>query len=266
MKKKFLTATLAVTMVVGSSLSAFAEDVDVSKTYDGGQVIDGSTAWNTTDGDNYLISETPVTVKFANDPFIRKENGEDKNWFNFVFETLASDSAKGVTMRADAFSWTYGDSTTEPTCTVETSWGEDWSSFMEISKSDITITATKSDANTVKFAIAFGGGATETYTIAYPSGVPSDLRFHVGADGGKITVNSVTYGTDSTPDPTTEASSNSTPDPTTAAGGNNTPAPTTKPSKPSTPATGDVAPVAALAAVAVVACAAVVVSKKKVTE
>ena len=262
MKKKFLTVALAATMVVGSTLSALAADVDTSKTYDGGQVIDGAAAWNTADGDNYLISDTPVTVKFVNDPFLRQENGEDKNWFNFVFETVASDSVKGITMRADNFAWTYGDATSEPTYENERSWGDVWDDFMQMCKdnTNVSITATKTNDTTVTFAIAFGSAATETYTITYPDGVPSDLRFHVGADGGKITVNSVTYGAEDqkTDDPKTD-------DPKTDDPKTDDPK-TDDPKKDEPVKSGDVAPIAAFAAVAVVACAAVVVSRKKVTE
>ena len=198
MKKKFLTLALTASMVLGSAFSAFAADVDTSKVYEGGQLIDGTTAWNTADGDNYLISDTPVTVAFTNDPFKRANVAAVENWDNFVIETLASDTVKGITMRADAFSWTYGEATEEPTAVAETSWGEDWTTFQDMCKANtnVTITATKTDANTVTFDIAFGTAATEKYTVTYPSGVPSDLRFHVGADGGAITVNSVTYATE----------------------------------------------------------------------
>ena len=258
MRKKLLTVALAAAMTVASVFSAFAEDVDASKKYDGGQTIDGSSAWNTADGDNYLISETPVTVKFTNTPFLRQENGEDKNWFNFVFETLASDSAKGITMRADAFAWTYGDSTVEPTYECEKSWGDVWDDFMQMCKDNtaVEITAKKADANTVTFAIAFGSAATETYTVTYPEGVPSDLRFHVGADGGSIVVNEVVYGSDS-PAPADPTPADPAPaDPTPAASNNDV--------KPA--ATGDTSAVAVVAIVALGAAVAVVASKKKVTE
>lgn len=265
MRKKLLTVALAATMAVASVFSAFAEDVDASKKYDGGQKIDGATAWNTADGDNYLISDTPVTVKFTNTPFLRQENGEDKNWFNFVFETVASDSAKGITMRADKFAWTYGDATSEPTYVADSSWGDVWDDFQTMCKAntEVTLTAKKADANTVTFDIAFGSAATEKYTVTYPDGVPSDLRFHVGADGGSIVVNEVVYGSGS--EPATQAPAT---DPTQAPAGTDNPTQAPAGSKDNvTPSkTGDTAAVAVVAIVALGAAVAVVASKKKVTE
>lgn len=214
MKKKLLTVALAATMVVSSVFSAFAgENVDTSKKYDGGQKIDGTAAWNTADGDNYLISETPVIVKFTNNPFTRT-SGTSDNWDNFVIETLASDTAKGITLRADAFGWTYGDVGSEPTYVAEKSWGDDWELFKTICKenTNVSITATKTDAKTVSFAIAFGSAATETYTITYPDGVPSDLRFHVGADGASIVVNEVVYYSETEEDPSEEPTTKNSPD------------------------------------------------------
>ncbi len=264
MRKKLLTVALAATMAVASVFSAFAEDVDASKKYDGGQKIDGSAAWNTADGDNYLISETPVTVKFTNTPFLRQEGGEDKNWFNFVFETIASDSAKGITMRADKFAWTYGDATSEPTYVADASWGDVWDDFMSMCRAntEVSITAKKADANTVTFDIAFGSAATEKYTVTYPDGVPSDLRFHVGADGGSIVVNEVVYGSDApapdaTPAPSDDKKDDATQAPTQSGSKDNN----VKPSQ-----TGDTSAVAVVAIVALGAAVVMVASKKKVTE
>ena len=188
--KKIFAVVLVVVMAMALATTAFADQVTADKTYEGGIVVDGSSSWNTAgSGETFLITANGVTVTFENEPFVR----DTENWSNFVFETIATDGTKGITLRADAFGWTYGDGS-EPTYAVTTSWGDDWAAFKEAAPGKVELTAKKTDANTVVFNIAFENGATEVYTVTYPDGAPEELYFQVGADGGKITLQSAVFG------------------------------------------------------------------------
>lgn len=195
MKKKFFAMALATTMIISTTMTAMSAEVDESKTYETAQTIDGRSGWNTKDGDNYLISAVPVTVKFVNNPFTRATGTHD-NWDNFVVETVASATVKGVTLRADNYGWTYGDATVEPTINKENMSWTDWTKFqtMCLANTNVSVTAKKVNETNVEFKIDFGSAETEVYTITYANGVPDDLRFHVGADGGSIDVTEVVYG------------------------------------------------------------------------
>ena len=269
MKKKLLTLAMAAVMVVSSAVTAFAADPELvtENTTFTGAAADGSEGWNSAGtGKVFPVTEDGVTIVFHNDAFTdSKDHGNgDKfgdaydNWDNFVLETIATDAAKGVTMRADNFSWTYGDSAVAPTVTSEISWvweEIDWKAMTD--DTDVTLVAKKADANTVTFTITFASDATakEVYTLTYADGVPADLQFQVGADGGKMELKSATFGST---EKDTQAPTETT---TVAAGGNNN-------SNNSTGSTGsgDTAPVLALLAVAAVAGAVVVLRKKEVTE
>ncbi len=207
--KKIVACTVAATMVLGSLSMVSAANVTTSTDYAGGQVIDGSSGWNTYAGDSYLItSDYETVVSFTCTPFIRDTN----NWSNFVFETVSSEAADGITLRADAYGWTYtyveNVSVNTPSYNVTYDWtiqvdtdeyGNDvisFPTFYDICKDNtsITLTALQTSDTTVTFTIVWGDAvATEVYTVTYADGVPDDLYFHMGADGASITVNSVEY-------------------------------------------------------------------------
>jgi hypothetical protein len=195
-----LTAALALsTPVALDKTAAKAAEVSTPTDYSGNpQVIswDGAGAdengWNSTDGDSYAIEEGKVgTVTFTNEPFLK--DGAYENFYNFIIETNAPSGTKGITLRADAYGWTYGDGTNEPAYTVEKSWGtEDWGeggAFAQASEGTITVSADQTDDNTVVFSIVFGENVqTETYTVTYPSGVPDGLMWHLGVQNAKVSV------------------------------------------------------------------------------
>ncbi|MCD8118316.1 MAG: hypothetical protein LUE29_02270 [Lachnospiraceae bacterium] len=190
MPKVLLAFALVCALTLGTVVASFAADVAENTEYQDGQVIDGSTGWNTADGDNYLITYNGTVVKFTNDPFIRDE----ENWSNFVFETVSSEEADGITLRADAYGWTYGDGVNTPWYNVDYNW--DWDDFNAIctENTEITLIAYLYDDWEVDFIIEFGNsGYYLKYYVCYDEGVPAELWFHLGSDGGKVTVNSVEY-------------------------------------------------------------------------
>lgn len=212
--KKILAGVMAVVMAAGSLLAAPVEtkaaNVDASKVYDAtevvisdtskklvagttcqlsayalGLLVDGSTVWNSMGGDQFLLKDDfDVAIRFYNEAFIRDNN----NWSNFVFEILGGADTKGITLRSDNYGWLFGDGSQEPTFVNERTWGDDWSNWANIcNKQFVVLNAKKTDANTVVVKITFEESeAVETYTITYPSGVPSEMRIQVGADGGKV--------------------------------------------------------------------------------
>ena len=268
MKKKILAAAMASVMAVACAATVSAEQVTANKTYDGGLVVDGSAAWNSAgSGDTYVVTEDGVTVTFDNEPFVR----DAENWSNFVFETIATDAAAGITLRADAWAWTYGDEAGNvPAWTAVTSWGDDWSGFATTAPGKVELTVKKTAADTVAAHIQYANGGTVDYTITYPDGVPAGLEFQVGSDGGKITLQSVSFGGAATApaedEPTTDAPSNDEPTTTDApsndapaADNGSTSAPTTDKQNANTGVEG----VAVVAGLAIVAAGAVVVAKKR---
>lgn len=205
--RKVLAATLAIVMVVAAPVVAKADLVTEDTTFTD-KVADGSAGWASNGtGVTFPINEDGVTVVFHNDGMIR----DNKNWSNFVIETIATDAAAGVTLRGDAFGWTYGDNTTNvPTFVSTISWewandtGENECAYLKSITDDATVTvnAKKTDANTVVFDIKFAADAeaSEVYTVTYPNGVPEDLSFQIGADGGKVTLTSVDFPEEEQPD------------------------------------------------------------------
>ena len=252
MKKKIFAAALASVMAVACATAVSADQVTADKTYDGGLAVDGSAVWNSAgSGDTYVITEDGVTVTFDNEPFIR----DTDNWSNFVFETIATDDAAGLTLRADAFGWTYGDNTDNvPEWTVVTSWGDDWAgAFHDASAGKVELTAKKTAADKLTFSILFANGATEEYTVTYPNGVPEGVAFQVGADGGKITLQSVAFAGAAAPAETEAPAETQAP-----SAGDTTTTTTDK-----TSADTGVEGVAVVAGLAIVAAGAVVVAKKR---
>lgn len=193
MRKSILSAALASVMMIACAATASAERVTADKTYDG-LVVDGSAGWNSGgSGETFAITEGGVTVTFDCEPFVR-----DAEWYsNFVFETIATDAAAGITLRADAWAWTYGDEAGNvPTWSVVTSWGDSWDAYVAAAPGEVELTMMKTAADTVTASIVFAGGTTEEFTVTYPDGVPDGLEFQVGADGGIITLKSATFGGD----------------------------------------------------------------------
>ncbi|MCD8118902.1 MAG: hypothetical protein LUE29_05380 [Lachnospiraceae bacterium] len=188
--KAVISLMLVAVLVLSATIGVFAGDyIAQDTTYEDGLTVDGSTGWNTADGDHYLVSTRGTTVTFTNTPFQR----DTDNWSNFIVETISSYSADGISLRADAYGWTYGDGTNTPSYEVSTNW--DWDDFATIctENTEITLTATKTSDTVVVFDILFGdSGYEEIYTVTYPNAVP-DIWFHVGADGGTVTINSVDY-------------------------------------------------------------------------
>ena len=206
--KKILAGAMAGAMVLGSVVGVSAAQISSTTTYEDGQegqTIDGSSGWNTTDGDDFLLSGNQVTVVFENTPFVRDEYF----WSQFIIETTASDDAAGITLRADAWGWTFGDNTSNiPTATVSLSTSDNTYDYQSTEKdfvldtslstenTTITVIASCTTQNTVVFEIIWGDNVTtETYTVTYPEGVPDELYFHVGSDGGIVKVLSATYNT-----------------------------------------------------------------------
>ncbi len=158
--------------------------------YEEGKVVDGSTAWNSQGGGEINIYDGYYTnVYFENEPFLRDED----NWSNFIIETNAPAGTKGYTLRADNHGWLYGEGS-EPTMSSTCSeWNLDWAKFKEFCAGAVIVSAYKYDANNLKFYIQYSAGDTLTYTLTYADGVPEGLKFFVGADGGKITQNKITF-------------------------------------------------------------------------
>ena len=271
MKKKFFAVALATTMALSTALTATAETKDT---------LSSSSPFVNT-GDEKLTGNFDVTYSF------HTKSTLNENWDTFAIEFYSDavsvgSTGKGfLTLRADAYGW-WAEGWNEKAdgkepVDVNLNWkGTDagWDNWKtDVSDADVTINAKRSGetisvqydikgsngtsytfTNSVENVYGFGDSVLVHLTMAQNNGVQVDLtniKFTDNAAGGN-----------NTPAPTTTGGNN-TSDPTTTAGGNNTPATT---AGKTTPKTGDVAPVAALAAVAVVACAAVVVSKKKVTE
>lgn len=158
--------------------------------YAEGKVVDGSTAWNSQGGGEINIYDGYYTnVYFENEPFIKTQD----NWSNFIIETNAPAGTKGYTLRADNYGWVYGEGS-EPTMSSACSeWNLDWAKFKKFCVGAVIISAYKYDANNLKFYIQYSAGDTLTYTINYPDGIPEGLKFFVGADGGKVTQNKITF-------------------------------------------------------------------------
>ena len=214
---KLLAILLAVCLLASTVAPAFAADRDGSTRYTAGKEVngtneDGSKKWNSAGGDQYLLADNfDVTITFENEPFISNND----NWSNFVFELFGGDNTKGLTLRADAFAWTYDWAGSEasynnadPTWAVtEKTWGDNWEGsggFQEICKNNpiVTLNLKKTSGTVVTVTINFypklrssTPAATEVYTITYGDGVPSSMRVQVGSEGGKVKILECKYNT-----------------------------------------------------------------------
>ena len=264
MKKKFFAVALATTMALSTALTGTAATADVN--------IVGAFSANT--GDEDVTGNFDVTYTFTN-----ACQDTAANWNNFSVE-IFDGNGQFITLRADAFGWTAGEwklggdafvdeqnpDVKHPTFTGQP---EDWATWIaDMKDADVTVNIKRTGSVfAVKYDIKGASGATYNFAtnVTVEGEVADALKVHITGEKVNLTnvkfTNDTAGGNDQTP--TTTAGGNDQ-TPTTTAGGNKAPAPTT--AGKTTPKTGDVAPVAALAAVAVVACAAVVVSKKKVTE
>ncbi len=260
MKKKFFAVALATTMALSTAMTAFAADAisgDLTVTDFFKEKTDFVELKS---GDSY-------TFKFNN-----KSNGTE-NFNNYVMAVTGAigDAYTGaeqevLIVRADNWGWGGGMSDfvapdKEGNKLVFETNVEDWAAWKAAAQAgfDCEITI-KRDGNTLTYDAKTGDS---TFKTTATSGVALPETCYVFFTGEKCSLTGFTTtkagasNPNPNPEPTTQAPAGN--DPTTKA-----PAATT--ADKTTPKTGDVAPVAALAAVAVVACAAVVVSKKEVTE
>ena len=215
--RKVLAGALALVMAVGTILVAPVEskaaNVDSSVVYDpygvvisdteetivkektyqlsanviGNKLVDATGVWNTGGGDQYLLSgDFDVTIRFYNDAFC----GGTDNWHNFIFEIFGGADTTGLTLRSDAFGWTYGEGTNVPTFTNTRSWGDEWTGFAAASDEQfVTLNLKKTSDTVVTADILFEGSqATEQYVVTYPNGVPSEMRVQVGGECAKVYV------------------------------------------------------------------------------
>ncbi len=264
MKKKFFAVALATTMALSTALTGTAATADVDIT---GGLGSGNT------GDEAVTGDFDVSYTFKN-----ASHDASANWNNFAVEVVGE--GYGITARADAFAVGFngaeavlggwGDNPI-PASTTWTGQPEDWAVWAA-GMADATVDVNvKRSGNVLTLTYKINaGGQDYTFVGTTPEvpGMPDALNIHL--TGEKVALSNVKFtdnkaGGAATPEPDSKPST----DPTTAASGGDTPttkAPAATTAGKTTPKTGDVAPVAALAAVAVVACAAVVVSKKKVTE
>ena len=258
MKKKFFAVALATTMALSTALTA-AADTKSEVTISG--FAGDETGWEAVTGD------FDVTYTFKN------ETTGTANHENFILEFCndSSDLTKGViTFRADAFGW-WAEAFKEGTEVFDTTgfeWtlpeGWTWDNFpSDMKDCDVTVNAQRAgNIINVKFTLKgyeFSGKLTLKDAVADNLFVHltgenvklSNIKFvdnKAGSSSGEGTGSGTGTGTGSG-----EGTGSGTGTGSGSGSNNNVP-------------TGDVAPIAAFAAVAVVACAAVVVSRKKVTE
>lgn len=247
MKKKFFAVALATTMVVSTAISASAESITGTAWWDAG---------NGKSGDYTLSGDGSVAL----DINFKEANGEGYGAFNVEvyndgwYFTTGSDQnawwAEGA-LKGDAATGGGTQDITGIAATPASTIVAGTTYKVTVTRAGSVITVTYANPDGTKYA-EYVGTANDS--------IPSELKVHVMAQVGTYDVTEATSTpTDPTKatDPTTEAPKGDNP---------TTKAPAATTAGKTTPKTGDVAPVAALAAVAVVACAAVVVSKKKVTE
>lgn len=256
MKKKFFAVALATTMALSTAMTAFA--VDVKDTISGDLTV--TTFFNERTDAVALKSGDSYTFKFKN-----TSTEAAKNWENYVLAITGEigDAYTGadqevLIIRADAWGW-----------------GGGMSDFVAPDAASGNKLEFTSDANFETWKDEVKAGVDCEVTIAR-TGDKLDYTAKIG----NYTISTSATSGKALPETCyaffTGEKCSLTGISTTKAGGSSTPEPDSKPSTDpikapdgnpaTTPKTGDVAPVAALAAVAVVACAAVVVSKKKVTE
>lgn len=264
MKKKFFAVALATTMALSTALTGTAATADVNI----------AAAFSANTGDEDVTGDFDVTYTFKN-----ACQNTAANWNNFAVE-IFDGNGQFITLRADAFGWTAGEwklggdafadekdpNVKHPTFTGQP---EDWTTWIQdMTDADVTVNIKRNGSVfAVKYDIKGASGATYNFAtnVTVESTVADALKVHITGENVNLTNVKFTdnkAGGSSTPEPDSTPST----DPTKAPDAPTTKAPAATTAGKTTPKTGDVAPVAALAAVAVVACAAVVVSKKKVTE
>lgn len=149
-----------------------------------GQFLNGGvTAWSW--GDVYtLTGDFDVTLEFYLDAFIRGT----ANWDSFVMEFQGATDTMGITLRADAYGWTFGEGANVPTYAPTISW--DWADYATVTDlQNVELNVKKTSDTTVQLDLLFKEStATETYVVTYPNGVPAELGFHIAGEGGDVTV------------------------------------------------------------------------------
>ena len=208
--KKILAGALAGVMAVASatvvSAATYTKDNPVP---DGGITIDGSAGWTFNYDEWIAVTDEKVTVTIENEPFLKEELADDENWlpYNFMIQTNSLENVTaGAILRADAWGWVYDNAFGNlelfddspdvdlPGSVKEISW-TDWDAdYVEGSKGEVKIVATKVNDTTVTFEFLFTTGATEKYTLTYKDGVPEGLAFTIGANFSKHTILSAVYG------------------------------------------------------------------------
>ncbi len=148
-----------------------------------------------------ITKGTTTSVNFTAQPFILDEY----SYRNFNFETIATEQADGIALRADAWeNYTYTAGTNAvntPTSAITKSWDDnDYTSTCK-NNPYLTLTASITSNSTLEFNVYWyadearntEASAWETYVVTYPSGVPDDLTFHIGAEGSIMTLTSVSF-------------------------------------------------------------------------
>ncbi len=198
MKKKFLAFGLAACMVLGSAFSALAETVSS---------VEIPTGFAANTGEEKLSGDFDVTYEFHN-----ASQDTTSAWFNFIVEIWGAKF--GATLRADAYGWSYNESTkvdAEPAAegewTLAWSGQPNWDEFKEkMADADVVVNIKRAGNNiSLKYDIAAGD---TTYAIngeisAYA--LPEELSMHI--TGEKVNLTNVTF----TVNPAEEDSSEETP-------------------------------------------------------
>ena len=245
MKKKFFAVALATTMALSTAMAANAQSLT-------------SDAWwsGTGIGEDYtLTGNGSVTVVV--------DGAAAGEGAAFSVEAYVANNGNGhfFTTGSDGNGWFAEAANVDTTVNCPFANGSP-TAVVPGHKYEVTVTRNDKDFKMVYNDVTDGtvlAEITGTTTVDFPE----TINVHVMAQVGTFEVSQKTDAADPAPagDATTAAPSG---DSATTAAPAAAAATTTK--APTSVKTGDVAPVAALAAVAVVACAAVVVSRKKVTE
>lgn len=228
MKKKFLAFGLAAAMVLGSAFSALAETVSS---------VEIPTGFAANTGEEKLSGDFDVTYEFHN-----ASQDTTSAWFNFIVEIWGAKF--GATLRADAYGWSYNESTkvdVEPV--AEGEWTLAWSGqpnldeFREkMADADVVVNIKRAGNNiSLKYDIDAGG---TTYAIngeisAYA--LPEELSMHI--TGEKVNLTNVTFTVNpAKEDPTDEDPTGEQPTTQPSPGGDKKPEtgdkPTPKPTEP----------------------------------
>ncbi len=185
-------------MVLGSAFSALAETVSS---------VEIPTGFAANTGEEKLSGDFDVTYEFHN-----ASQDTTSAWFNFIVEIWGAKF--GATLRADAYGWSYNESTkvdAEPAAegewTLAWSGQPNWDEFKEkMADADVVVNIKRAGNNiSLKYDIAAGD---TTYAIngeisAYA--LPEELSMHI--TGEKVNLTNVTF----TVNPAEEDSSEETP-------------------------------------------------------